>query len=498
MDGLYEQLKIALHQVWRRRWLALAVAWALCLVGWLAIALIPNSYESKARVYVQLQSILPAQIGINPAGRQNDLQRVKQTLTASERDLAAQVAKLREAIKVTAQQDNLFEISATSSISGFSNKQNSRTATAVVQNLIDLFVEDNLAGDRDEATQSLTFLDQELRRREQALQEAEQRRVEFEQKFMGLMPGEGSIEQRMSNARNQMATVDQQLMEAQSALASLRGQLNSTPPTLEIPGVSGPGVAGPASAQISILQAQLAQAAARGWTDQHPDVLATKAQIERLRPAAAQERASGGGRATGTPNPSYVSLRSMVAEKEAQAAGAQMRKAQIQNDLNRLTAGQTSEPGLMAQQAQLNRDYDVLKRQYDKLLENREQVRLQNDVNNKTNAIQFKVIDPPSSPVVPTAPNRPLLLTAILIVAIGAGIAAAFVRGQLQTTFPTQNRLAAATGLPVLGAISEVLTDARKRDERKKLVWLGGGAGALAAGYALLMLVEFWQRSTVA
>src|SRR4051812_7057058 len=116
MDGLYEQLKIALHQVWRRRWLALAVAWALCLVGWLAIALIPNSYESKARVYVQLQSILPAQIGINPAGRQNDLTRVKQTLTstenlekvvrhsdlnglvASERDLAAQVAQLREAI----------------------------------------------------------------------------------------------------------------------------------------------------------------------------------------------------------------------------------------------------------------------------------------------------------------------------------------------------------------------------------------------------------------
>ena len=43
MDGLYEQARIAIHSVWRRRWLALGVAWGLCLVGWLAVALIPNS-----------------------------------------------------------------------------------------------------------------------------------------------------------------------------------------------------------------------------------------------------------------------------------------------------------------------------------------------------------------------------------------------------------------------------------------------------------------------
>ena len=84
MDGLYEQFRIALHSIWRRRWLALAVAWGLCLAGWLGIALIPNSYESKARVFVQMQSILPNQMGITAAERQGDLLRVKQTLTSTE------------------------------------------------------------------------------------------------------------------------------------------------------------------------------------------------------------------------------------------------------------------------------------------------------------------------------------------------------------------------------------------------------------------------------
>jgi hypothetical protein len=30
------------------------------------------------------------------------------------------------------------------------------------------------------------------------------------------------------------------------------------------------------------------------------------------------------------------------------------------------------------------------------------------------------------------------------------------------------------------------------------VVWLGGAGAALAASYAILILVEFWQRSTVA
>ncbi len=49
MSAILEELRAALWSVWNRRWLALAVAWGLCLVGWLAVALFPNTYESQAR-----------------------------------------------------------------------------------------------------------------------------------------------------------------------------------------------------------------------------------------------------------------------------------------------------------------------------------------------------------------------------------------------------------------------------------------------------------------
>jgi polysaccharide chain length determinant protein (PEP-CTERM system associated) len=515
MDGLYEQIRIGIHSVWQRRWLAMAVTWSLCLLGWLAVAMVPNSYESKARLFAQTQSILPQQIGMTPLERQTNLLRVQQMVTsaenlakvvrrtdlnllvASERDLAAQVARLRENIKITAQPDNLFEISATSGISGFSNGQNARIAHAVVQGLLDSFVEGNLAGSRAETGQSLDFLDEELKRREAQLQEAEQRRIDFETRFMGQLPGQGSVEERMTAARIELSNIDRELMMAQSSLTAIRSQFGSVPANLPMPNY-GMGGGSYATQQLAALMGQLAQQQAKGWTEQHPDVIATRAEIARIRPQAQAERSGAGGGVINSPNPAYSSLRAMAAEREAQVTGTMMRKNQIQAAMAELSAKQSSEPGAVAEQARLNRDYEVLKREYDKLVESREQIRLRGDIQTKTDAVQVKVIDPPSQPTVPVAPNRPLLLTMILIVAIAAGVGAAFAKSQLQMTFPTQGRLEQATGLPVLGSVSQTFTPAARARQKQRLKWFAGAGSALAAGYAVLILVEFWQRSTVA
>ncbi len=95
-------------------------------------------------------------------------------------------------------------------------------------------------------------------------------------------------------------------------------------------------------------------------------------------------------------------------------------------------------------------------------------------------------------------PNRPLLLTGVLILAILAGFGAAFAAGQLKTTYPTAARLEAAAGLPVIGAIGEVVTAAQPALRRKQLRWFAGGAGARALAYVALIGVEFLQRSFAA
>jgi len=513
---MYEQLRIAIHSVWRRRWLALGVAWGLCLAGWLVVAMLPNKYESQAKVSVQTQALLSDKIGVTLAERQAGVLRVQQTLTsttnlekvvrrtdlnrqvASERDMAAQVAGVRKNIEVKALPDNILELKAKASSPALSNAENAKLSTAIVQNLIDLFVEDNLAGGRGETQQAIRFFDVKIASLEKQLLDAEQRRVAFETKYMGLLPGEGSISQRMTAARMELSSIESQLASAQGSLAAARGQLAGTAPSIQTPGFGGAGGIDPGAAQMAALEGQLAQAYAKGWTDKHPDVIATKAQIARTRPSVRARSAPSGGGMTSTPNPMYVTIRSMVAEKEALVEAAASRKAQLQSDLNQMAARQVSEPGVAAEQARVNRDYEVMKRQYDKLLEDREGVRLRSDVAAQTDAIQFKVIEPPTKPTIPAAPNRPMLLTLILIAGLGAGAAAAFTIGQIKATFPTPGRLAAVTGLPVLGAVSELVTPPLAAQRRKQLKWLGGATGALAGCYGLLLMVELWQRSQVA
>lgn len=321
--------------------------------------------------------------------------------------------------------------------------------------------------------------------------------MEFEARFLGALPGQGSIAERVSAARVELAGLEQQLIAERSALNAIRSQMAGTPPTLAVPGYAAAGGGGYAASQLAVLEGQLAQFRAKGWTDSHPDVVSTRAQIARLQEKAAGEATDGSAPGT-TPNPAYISLQSMVAEKEAKVTAAAARKAQLESGMAQIEALQASQPDAAAEQARLDRDFEVLKRQYEELLAKREQVSLRSDVQSKTDAIDFRIIDPPSQPTVPAAPNRPLLLSVILVVAILAGIGAAFAQSQLQTTFPTQGRLEQATGLPVLGSVREVFSAEALAQRRQRLKWFAGAGGALAGSYALLMLVEFWQRSTVA
>ncbi len=501
MGNLYDEIRAALHAVWRRRWIALLVAWGVCLAGWLVVSQMPNQYESRARVVVQMRSILPTQDGATTLAQQKDVDRIRQTLTsavnlekvvrgtdlartvATDRDIADRVAGLQKAIKLTAQQDNVFEISVTA--------PSGRLAKQIAQKLIDVFVEDNLADNREATGQSLQFLDQQLEGRQKQLQEAEAKKADFQARFLGSLPGTGSLDERISAARNQLAQIQSDLAAAQSSLNAVNAQMAGTP--ANIAGAAGGAVAGPARARLQAIQGQLADARAKGWTDSHPDVIALKSQLAQAAAAARNEPMYGGGGGASS-NPVYIGLKSMQADRAASVAALVQRKAQIEGDLSALQAKLAEQPGVAAEQGQIDREYQVLKDQYDKLLADREQMKIRSQAQTETDSVKFDIVDPPTQPRAPTAPNRPLLLTAVLIAGLGAGVAAAFALGKLTATFSTAGKLERASGMPVIGSIGEVLTSAQIAMRRKKLTLFAGGLAALAVAYVGLLGVEFIQR----
>lgn len=497
MNGLYDELRIAVHSVWNRRWLALAIAWGVCLVGWLVVSLIPASYESSARIMVRPQTVLSEKVGITAGERRKAVELLQQSLgssanlervvkgtdigrnVVSEAELAGAIAALRPNITVKAEptNENLFSITALHT--------SPRIARDVVQKLIDIAEEENIAGDRAETSNTLKFLDTQLETRQKELQEAESKRVAFETQNLGMLPGAGSASNRMEAARAEMAQIDQQLIQARSAVAALGSQLAGTPRSLA--GVGGGG------SPLATAQGELASMKARGYTDDHPDVIAIRSQISIL-------RSQGGGSAAagGMPNPAYSSLQSMLAERQASATALSARKSALQAEIGDFTAKQISQPGLAAEYSRISRDHEVLKTQYDKLLADREAIRLRGQVENETGTVQFQIVDQPGVPSAPAKPNRPLLLALVLFAGIGAGAGTAFALGHLQTSFPTAAKLEKASGLPVIGAISQMRTAAQRAESARRIKLFAGASGGLVGAFAVLLAVEFIQRGMAA
>jgi len=499
MSELFDELRAALWSVWHRRWIALGVAWAVCLAGWLVVSLIPNAYESKARVYVDVQDVLSKQLGIAGDGRE-EIMRVRQTLSSAKNlekvitstrlgdgltergALDAAIAELEKKVKVTSEQETLFEITAEIGRSDLTDAENAVLARDVVQKLLDILREEYVIGSRTGISTAIGDLDRQLDERKLELEQAEQRRLAFEAQYPDLVGGSDSLSNKVQQARAELRNVEADLAAAQSGLAAISGQISNTPRTVS----GGRDATGPKAALLQA-QTQLAELRARGLTDNHPDVVSTTKQVAIL----ARQAASAGDDAGGVPNPAHASLVAIRSERQASVEALQARRAALQSNFAALMASQASEPAVAAEANRISRDYDVLRKNYEKLLEDREALRTRGKVEDKAGQFRFDVIQQPAVPQKPAAPNRPLLLFGVLIAGIGAGVAAAWGMSQLKSSFATPQKLERAFDLPVIGAISLTVSDAAKVIERRRLKQFAGATAALGGMLVILLAIEF-------
>ncbi len=505
MDEIFDEVRTALHSVWNRRWLALGVTWAVCLAGWAFVSMIPNSFEARARIYVDVDDVLSQQLGIAGDGRE-EIDRVRQTLASAVNlekvvrgtklgegitdrpQMNAAVAELTEQVFVRSEQNSLFSISATVGRSDLTDAENAVLARNVVQKLLDIFREEHIAGSRVGVTRAIAKLDEQLEERKQELEQAEARRLAFEAEYPDLVGGSATLSTKVQELRTELRDIDADLAGAQSSLAALSGQIQGTPRTL-------PGGAGGARTALAEAQQQLAGLRARGLKDQHPDVEAALKQVVILRQQA--ERANP-DEEIGTPNQAYASLVAIRSDRLANIEALQSRRAAIQSQIASLQASQASEPAVAAEANRISRDYDVLRQNYEKLLQDREDIRTRGEVDDEASQFKFDLIDPPVVPQKPAAPNRPLLLIGVLIAGCAAGAGAAYAMGQLRSTYMTAQKLERSFDLPVIGAISLTISDTARALARRRLRQFAGASAGLVGVLVILLAIEMVSIGSVA
>ncbi len=502
MDELRDQLRRHVSGMLQRRWIALGLAWLICIVGWIAVAAVPDRYQANARVYIDADAVLtPLLHGIaldDPLAAQIEvLQRtllsrpnleklVSQTdlslLITRPDDLERTVAALGREIEVVPQTRNLFTITY--------RNNNPRLAYDVVRTVLGIFVEDKAGASRTDMANASLFLDKQISSYEAQLREAELKRATFRETYIDLLPAEGSGgSTRLDAARDALRHLQGDLTDAQGRAARLTRMIATTPQSLVTE--TDPATGGSDGGSLTAAQASL-----RGMlttlTEQNPDVIRQRALIAALRKGGGGGGSGGhGARSRSEPNQVYQQLEVMLVQAQGDVASLTRQVDDARREQARLEQIARNTPSVQAQYINLNRDYDVLRRNYEELLNRREAMRLDAAADTGAQKIKLEVVDPPQVPQIPVFPNRRLLLSAVLLAGLGGGIAGAFLLGQLDRSFHTALDLK-AVGLPIAGSLS-LLPDGTGAGGRHRLRGLGAGAAALSvllllcATYTVLM-----------
>ena len=501
MHDLLEQLLHHFHGVWRYRWYMLLVAWLTCVVGWSVVYVLPDQYKASARVNIDTQSVLkPLLAGL--AVDTNPRQRVEMmTRTLLSRPNLEKLARMTDLdLRGKSPEDmetllNGLEKNITMESAGRSEDlytisyQNSdrQVAKRVVQSLLTIFIEGALGDKRTDTDVAQQFLLQQVKDYENRLSQAEDRLSEFKRKNVGMMPSEGQdYFSRLQKSLGELEQAKQMLREVDNRREELKRQIGGED-------VSGFMVASPSDSpidgRIRTLQTNLDQLLLN-FTDKHPDVIEIRRRIADLEAQKKKDSEAMGSNALGS-NPIFQQMQMSLVETEAQAASLKARVSDAQARVDQMKKMVDTIPKVEAELSQLNRDYDVNKRNYEALLSRRESATISEQAGMTGDDVKFRVVDPPRVPMMPSGPNRILLMSMVFFGGIGAGLALAFVLYQIRPTFDDRRILKEVTGYPVLGAISTIRTPEMRHKQLQALAAFGIAGIALLVLYGGLMGVYF-------
>lgn len=514
---MYEALsnvRVILWMVLHHRWMALVVAGLIGLAGWTVVILLPNQYEVRARVYLDTDSVLQPLLrglAIDNSMQEQAAIVVRRTLLTrpnlaqvmrvtdldlqaeSEVDREAMLIRLAGSIQVDGHADKRREDANIYTITFRHN--DARTAHDVVDALLDVFLEGVLGTTRMDTSKAQDFLDQQIAEYRSRLEAMESALKEFKHNHPEVMQLQGAgYYARLEQARIQLADARLVLNEAERRVADLARQRSEVSETLAAGNSDLPvqEELSPLAKRIEPLRLRLDELLLQ-YTEQHPDVAATRAALEQLEAELDRERAARAADPVQAQaeqlrvNPVYQGLSTALSEARAEVASVRARVDEYQKRAGDLEAAVDTLPDLLDQYQKLARNYDVTQETYDTLVQRRESAQISQSADETGEQVRFRVIEPPTVPMIPVWPNRPLFHAGVTLAALVAGMGAAWLLSQLRPTFYTREQLSDEFGVPVLGTVSMVWSDDELSRRRYGIVGYGVSGAVFFALFAMAM-----------
>jgi polysaccharide chain length determinant protein (PEP-CTERM system associated) len=343
-----------------------------------------------------------------------------------------------------------------------------RLAQQICSTITSMFMEENLQLRQRQAEQTTQFLGKQLDDAKARLDEQDAKLANFQRHYLGSLPDDTQMNINVLQGLNsQLDAATQAIGHAQQDKTFAESALNQqlvawqgnqdghSPQTQE--------------QQLISLENQLADLKSK-YTDDHPDVIRIKSDIEALQkkiaettmetePAATEK----GTRAPVEP-PQIQLLRAQIYLSNETIKERTAQQAEIQQRIKLYQLRVESSPGVFQEYKQVTRDYQTALDFYNELLKKRDQSAMATDLERRQEGEQFQVLDPANLPDNPSFPKKINFELGGLAAGLALGCGVTVLVEMQDTSLKSEKDVEALLHVPVLATVPLL----RSSSERKK------------------------------
>jgi polysaccharide chain length determinant protein (PEP-CTERM system associated) len=461
--GLAEELDEPVFLSWEEYWaIAVRRRWWILLplfLGWAAVWgaswFLPVTYQSESLILVEQQKVPDQYVVPNVT---SDLQRRLQSLTEqilSRTRLQATIDRLHlysrsggglNSGDPVEQMRNDIKIELVSApdhpgeYTAFKMRYSAASpelAQKVNGELSSLFIAENINTQRQLSENTTAFLESQLADARANMAEQEAKVAAFKEKHLGELPSQlESNMQILSGLQSQLQSAQQTLDAAKQQklyLESLLQQYQSVQASMV-----GGGSAAESPQTLETMRLKLQDLQSR-YTAEHPDIIALKekiAQAEQLKkqaesqmaaiqkdgkPGNAVDPAAAVEMQHGSPTP-IMQVQSQLKANQLEISNIQQHERDLESQITGYQARLNLTPETEQQLTAISRGYEESKTNYNSLLQKQMQSQLATSLEQRQQGEQFRIVDPPSLPKKPSAPNHLWFSLGGLLVGISLGL----------------------------------------------------------------------------
>ncbi len=384
--------------------------------------------------------------------------------------------------------------------------------TKVCNSLANMFIEENLKLRESQAKSTAEFLAQQLEKVYKSLKEREEALKKYKMKHMGELPEQRDTNiAMMERLGQQMEGLQEDIRRAEDRKLLLQRELADEENNLRLAASTrlakaaghADGVRAPVT--LESLKERLRDLRTR-YTEQYPDVIATKQLIAKLEKEQAHRHAGqvNGTQAPGVSHeassdePPYqnavvVGLRYQIKSLDMEIKAMKEENKKIKKQIEVYKKRIEDTPKREQELIDITRDYNNLRQTYNNLLTRKIEAEQAAALERRQEGEQFRVIDPARMPETPIKPNVKKVLLMTLILALGTGVGSALALEFISKAFYDPDEVTKALKLPMVACLPLVLTPDEKRKKFFKNIGLGLLAFSCYAGVGGLLFI-LWKK----